>query len=395
MTAHPASPFDVTGRACVEFVAFLRDRGVHPGPEQTVAFYSAVHLVSADSSGRPGMRRIYWAGRAVLVNQRHQYPVYDRAFADFFGGSMTTVNNGPAAAGAVPVSVQDRETPVPGTPGARAAEQEEQQPDEARLVPSDVQVLKQKSFSKMSADERRRVAALIRRLRPELPRRRSRRLQPAEAGRFLHVRGLLRDSLPTDGEPMRVPRRRQRWRERPLTLVIDVSGSMTPYALALLRFGHTLMHAGHRVEVFTCGVHLTRVTDSLRKVSVDNALRHIGGSVSDWDGGTLLGTSMRKLVDQYGGHSSVRGALVVVCSDGLDRDDPEVLGTAMRDVSRRAHRVVWLNPLKGDPRYRPLARGMAAALPHIDVFLPGHNLASLEEMCQVMAARTTSRRKAA
>jgi uncharacterized protein with von Willebrand factor type A (vWA) domain len=155
------------------------------------------------------------------------------------------------------------------------------------------------------------------------------------------------------------------------------------------------MHAGHRVEVFTCGVHLTRVTDSLRKVSVDNALRHIGGSVSDWDGGTLLGTSMRELVDQYGGHSSVRGALVVVCSDGLDRDDPEVLGTAMRDVSRRAHRVVWLNPLKGDPRYRPLARGMAAALPHIDVFLPGHNLASLEQMCQVMAARTTSRRKAA
>lgn len=393
MITPAVSPIEVTGRACVEFVALLRDRGLHPGPEQTVTFYSAVHLVSENSAVRPGMRQIFWAGRTVLVNQRHQYPVYDRAFADFFGGGTTAVENGPVAANAVPVSVQDRETPVPGTPSVRAAEEE--QADDARLVPSDVQVLKEKAFSKMSTDERRRVAALIRRMRPELPRRRSRRLQTAEAGRFLHVRGLLRDSLPTDGEPMRVRRRRQRWRERPLTLVIDVSGSMTPYALALLRFGHALLHAGHRVEVFTCGVHLTRVTDALRKVSVDTALRHIGSAVSDWDGGTLLGTSMRRLVDRYGGHSSVRGALLVVCSDGLDRDDPEVLGEAMRDLSRRAHRVVWLNPLKGDPRYRPLARGMAAALPHIDVFLPAHNLASLEAMCQALATRHMSRREAA
>jgi uncharacterized protein with von Willebrand factor type A (vWA) domain len=186
---------------------------------------------------------------------------------------------------------------------------------------------------------------------------------------------------------MRLPRRRAPFRERPLTLVIDVSGSMGPYALALLRFGHAMLHAGHRVEVFTAGVHLTRITESLRRASVDAALRRIGREVDDWDGGTLLGTSVRDLVDRFGRHAAVRGALVVMCSDGLDRDAPETLGTAMAELSRRAHRVLWLNPLKGDPRYRPLQRGMAAALPHVDVFLPGHNLVSFESMCTALTRR--------
>jgi uncharacterized protein with von Willebrand factor type A (vWA) domain len=188
---------------------------------------------------------------------------------------------------------------------------------------------------------------------------------------------------------------RQAWSElrkrARVLLVVDVSGSMGPYALALLRFGHAMLHAGHRVEVFTAGVHLTRITEELRRSSVDAALRRIAAAVDDWDGGTRLGTSVRALMDRFGGHTAVRGALVVVCSDGLDRDDPAVLGAAMRDLHRTAHRVVWLNPLKGDPRYRPLQRGMAAALPHVDVFLAGHNLASFEEMCALL----TPRRRAA
>jgi uncharacterized protein len=142
-----------------------------------------------------------------------------------------------------------------------------------------------------------------------------------------------------------------------------------------------------RVEVFTAGVRLTRITDELRRSSVDAALRRIAAAVDDWDGGTLLGTSVRDLVDRYGGHTALRGASVVICSDGLDRDDPATLGTAMRGLHRVAHRVVWLNPLKGDPRYRPLQRGMIAALPHVDVFLPGHNLLSLEAMCEALTPR--------
>ncbi|MFI5796622.1 VWA domain-containing protein [Streptomyces sp. NPDC051677] len=394
MTAPPPYLADVTGRTCVEFVGLLRVRGLPPGPEQTVAFYEALHLMAAAPGSSLGLRQIYWAGRAVLVGQRQHGTVYDRAFADFFGELPGDERDVPPQPRAVPMSAVERDDAASGTPTPWAADAEDEQADDARLVPGEVHLLKEKSFGAMTPQERRRAAALIRRLRPELPRRRSRRRRPAVAGRYLHVRGVLRESLPTDGEAMRLPWRRQRFRERPLTLVIDVSGSMTPYAKALLRFGHTLKRAGHRVEVFTCGMHLTRVTDSLRKVSVDTALRHIGEVVDDWDGGTLLGTSMRELVDRYGGHSSLRGALLVVCSDGLDRDDPATLGEAMCALSRRAHRVVWLNPLKGDPRYRPLARGMAAALPYIDVFLPGHNLASLEDLCRTISARRVVQRKA-
>ncbi|WP_211177520.1 vWA domain-containing protein [Pseudonocardia acidicola] len=378
-------PLEVTGRTCVEFAGLLRRRGLDIGPEQTTAFYSALHQLD-----RPGLRDIYWAGRVVLVNQRHLYPVYDSAFVEFFG-PPTVDDHGlpPLPQPAKPTSTVEREADNSGTPSPRVAELEEKA-DEARLVPSEVQLLKTKSFALMSADERRKVAALIRRLNPELPRRRGRRRKPAATGPHLDVRGLLRAALPTDGEPMRLPRRRVPPRERPLTLVIDVSGSMGPYALALLRFGHAMLHAGHHVEVFTCGVHLTRVTESLRRAGVDAALRRIGSEVDDWDGGTMLGSSMRDLVDRFGAHSAVRGALVVICSDGLDRDDPLVLGEAMRRLARRAHRVVWLNPLKGDARYQPLARGMAAALPHIDAFLPGHNLVSFEAMCRALAARRTA-----
>ncbi|MHA6796388.1 vWA domain-containing protein [Pseudonocardia bannensis] len=379
-------PLEVTGRTCVEFAALLRRRGLVIGPEQTTAFYSALHLLE-----RPGLREIYLAGRAVLVTQRNQYPVYDATFVEFFGPPAVDDHGlPPLPPPAVPTSIVEREADNSGTPSAKAADRVEEQADEARLVPSDLQVLKAKSFALMSPEERRKAAALIKRLSPELPRRRGRRREPAASGPHLDVRGLLRAALPTDGEPMRLPRRRVPSRERPLTLVIDVSGSMGPYALALLRFGHAMLHAGHHVEVFTAGVHLTRITESLRRSSVDAALRRIGTDVDDWDGGTLLGSSMRELIDRFGAHSAVRGALVVVCSDGLDRDDPETLGTAMRNLARRAHRVVWLNPLKGDPRYRPLARGMAAALPHVDVFLAGHNLVSFEEMCAALTARRTA-----
>lgn len=378
-------PVQVTGRMCVEFAALLRSRGLAIGPEQTTALYSALHVLD-----RVGLRDLYWAGRVVLVNVAAQYPVYDAAFTKFFGPPTVDDHGLLRPPRAVPVQTVESPADTPGTPSAQPAGPEDEKADEARIVPSEIQLLKTKSFAHMSAEERRKAAALIRALRPELPRRRGRRRRPASSGPHLHVRGLLKASLRTDGEPMRLPRRRVPHRERPLTLVIDVSGSMGPYALALLRFGHAMLHAGHRVEIFTAGVHLTRITEALRRTSVDAALRRIASEVDDWDGGTLLGTSMQDLVDRFGGHASVRGALVVVCSDGLDRDAPERLGDAMAALARRAYRVVWLNPLKGDPRYRPLARGMAAALPHVDVFLPGHNLASFEQMCAALTARGTA-----
>jgi Protein containing von Willebrand factor type A (vWA) domain len=375
------TPFEISARLCAGFADQLRRHGVETSPEQTTALYAALHQLD-----RVRLRDLYLAGRVTMVGAREQFTAYDAAFRAYFLGADGT--GATAVAVSRPVAVAESRSPEPtaGTPSARPAEDADDEVDHARLTPSDIQVLKEKSFAAMDADERRRAAALVRTLDADLPRRRSRRRVRAHRGRHLDTRRSLRAALRTDGEPIRLARRRNPTRERPITFVVDVSGSMAPYALAVLRFAHALAHAGHRVEVFTVGVRATRITEQLRRTCVDAALSRIAAAVRDWDGGTRLGTSLATVLDRYGGHRAVRGAVVVVCSDGLDRDDPAILATAMQHLHRIAHRVMWLNPLKGDPRYRPLQRGMAAALPHVDVFLPGHNLTSLEQLCAALAA---------
>jgi uncharacterized protein with von Willebrand factor type A (vWA) domain len=374
------------GRTCVDFTDLLRRRGVAVGPAQTAAFLEALYLLRPTTAAE-----LYWAGRAVLATDVAVLPLYARAFAEFFAAADADDAPPPAPPHAPP-SVLDSETlarPAMDVVGEELLEL----PDEARVEASEAERVRVKSFARMTAEERRIAALLIRRLRVRLPRRLSRRRRTAPSGRYLDMRSTLRRSLATDGEPARLGRRRRRVRQRPVTLVVDVSGSMAPYAQALLRFGHALLHAGHRVEIYTVGVRLSRVTDALRHDSADRALAEVGRQVADWDGGTLLATSLTRLLDLRRGHGALRGAVVVICSDGLDRDDPELLGAATARLSRLAHRLVWLNPLKGDPRYQPLARGMAAAVPHLDLFLAGHNVASLEELAAVVERHATSARR--
>jgi hypothetical protein len=168
-------------------------------------------------------------------------------------------------------------------------------------------------------------------------------------------------------------------------LILDVSGSMSPYARALLQFAFAAMAAGRRVEVFCFGTRLTRVTRTLKTTDPDRAMHEIGRQVADWEGGTRIGASLKTLLDEWGQRAALRGSVAVICSDGLERGEPDQLREQMARLRRLAHRVVWVNPLKGSPRYEPLARGMAAALPSIDVFLPGHNLESLEELSRALA----------
>ncbi|MCW2580332.1 MAG: coxE [Blastococcus sp.] len=378
---------DDLARTCAEFAVLLRRRGVPVGPSQTAAFLEALYLV-----GPMTAPELYWAGRAVLATDVAQVPAYSRAFAEFFASAAG--DPPPAAPPGPPPSALDAESeplarPALDLPGEELLDL----PEEARVEASEVERVRQKSFARMTAEERRVAALLIRRLRVRLPRRLSRRRRRAPSGRYLDMRTTLRRSLATDGEPLRLGRRRRRIRQRPITLIVDVSGSMTPYAHALLRFGHALLHAGHRVEVFTVGVRLSRVTDALRHDSPDRALDQVGRQVADWDGGTRLATSLLQLLERRRGHAALRGAVVVICSDGLDGDDPRRLGVATARLSRLAHRLVWLNPLKGDPRYQPLARGMAAALPHLDLFLAGHNVASLDELAVVVAGHATAARR--
>ncbi|MGH2637598.1 MAG: vWA domain-containing protein, partial [Actinomycetota bacterium] len=211
-----------------------------------------------------------------------------------------------------------------------------------------------------------------------------RRLRPAPAGTRFDVRRTLRRSLRTHGEPFDRAWRARGNRSRPLVLILDVSGSMAPYARALLQFAFAAMAAGRRVEVFCFGTRLTRVTRTLRTTDPDRAMREVGRLVADWEGGTRIGQSLKSLLDEWSQRAALRGAVAVLCSDGLERGEPDLLRDQMARLRRLVHRIVWVNPLKGSPRYEPLARGMAAALPSIDVFLPGHNLESLEELSRVL-----------
>jgi uncharacterized protein with von Willebrand factor type A (vWA) domain len=338
---------------------------------------------------------LYWAGRVSLVSSRVDIDAFDDAFDVWYrslgaGQADLTVELQLPAEGAVP-GIDWGEAPegldvIVGTTSSswRSAGEDEEIDggDEAsiRIVASAAEVLRSKSFADLTDDERVRVSRLIRELSVRVPRERTRRTRPHPKGATFDVRRTLRRSLRTQGEPFERRWRERRSRTRPLVLILDVSGSMAPYARALLQFAFAAMVAGRRVEVFCFGTRLTRVTRTLRTRDPDRALQEIGRAVADWEGGTRIGQSLKTLLDGWSQRAALRGAVVVLCSDGLERGDPEMLRAQMARLRRLAHRVVWANPLKGSPRYEPLARGMAAALPSVDVFLSGHNLESLEQL---------------
>jgi hypothetical protein len=167
-------------------------------------------------------------------------------------------------------------------------------------------------------------------------------------------------------------------------LLVDVSGSMSPYARALVDFAHATVRADRRFEAFAFGTRLTRLTRALDTDRLDDARWRAAEAAADWDGGTRIGASLKTFCDRYGRPGLARGAVVVICSDGLEVGDADALGRQMAVLHRLAHRVVWLNPLKENSGYEPLARGMAAALPWIDVFASGHSLESLEAIAPLV-----------
>jgi uncharacterized protein with von Willebrand factor type A (vWA) domain len=383
--------------ALASLVAFgreLRARGLPVGTGRILTFLRAVVAL-----GPTDRTSLYWAGRVAMIGRREDLPAYDLAFDDWYRsmkpeGELRIELDLPSLArpgvdrGEPPADLEVRA-------GTTAAEWhglddggDEPEPGEEaaiRIVASSVEVLRSKSFADLSEAEREEVGGLIRALAVALPEQRMRRTRTSTKGARFDVRRTLRRSLRTRGEPFDRAWRDRRVRGRPLVLILDVSGSMSPYARALVQFGYAAMAAGRRVEVFCFGTRLTRVTRTLRTKDPDRALHEIGRTVADWEGGTRIGESLKALLDGWGQRAALRGAVVVLCSDGLERGDPELLRAQMARLGRLAHKVVWVNPLKGSPRYEPLARGMAAALPSVDVFLSGHNLESLSELSRTLA----------
>ncbi|MFV1990768.1 MAG: VWA domain-containing protein, partial [Acidimicrobiales bacterium] len=229
------------------------------------------------------------------------------------------------------------------------------------------------------------VAQAIGQLRWRFPERRSRRSVAVRHNRgAVDIQRTMRTAIRSEGEALRLWKKSKGTRTRRIVLLIDISGSMEDYARQLIRFAHVAVTAQQRIEAFTIGTRLTRITRELSSRDPDAALRHAAANVADWSGGTRLGETLAEFNDRWGLRGMARGSTVVILSDGWDRGDPAELAEQMQRLQRVSHRLVWVNPLKHTPGYAPLARGMAAALPYVDDFREGHSLASLDSLAVVL-----------
>ncbi|TDC88961.1 VWA domain-containing protein [Actinomadura sp. 7K507] len=355
----------------VGFARTVRAAGGNADPERVQAMLAALdHLDVLDPSD------VYWAGRLTLCADPGDLSRYDRCFAAYFSGATARPGRRPPP----PVVVRRMTLPDPG------AEAGEERAGELKAATaSAVEVLRDRDVARLSAAERAEVARLIAVLDAGAERRRSRRFAPAPAGRLDPAR-TVRETLRRGGETSLLRHRAHRTRPRRVVLIVDVSGSMSPYADALLRFAHAAARSGGRdVEVFSAGTRLTRLTRELRHRDADSAMAAASAAIPDWSGGTRLGEELKEFLDRFGQRGLARGSIVVIASDGWERGDAELLGEQMARLHRLAHRVVWANPHKARPGYEPLTAGMAAALPHVDDFTSGHSLAALEELARLVA----------
>ena len=360
--------------AAVAFGRVLRGAGLRVGTDRVVGFARALEELDA------GRREdVYWAGRITLVSRPEEIEPYDRAFELFWDrGASARTKPRPK----MRFSVPQPESSV--MPPKKTVEKSERGEEAVKLRYSPVEVLRTKDFALYSPEEFAELQRLLADLRLSGALKRSRRLEPAHRGRH-DPRRTLRGAMRTGGEAVRHRFRKPRVRPRRVVLLCDVSGSMATYSRALLRFLHAGVISGARLEAFSIGTRLTRITRELATRDPDEALRQASGAMKDISGGTRLGDAIKEFVDRWGQRGMARGAVVVVLSDGWDRGDVAVLAEQMQRISRLAHRVIWVNPLKSAPGYKPLAAGMAAALPHVDVFLSGHNFESLEELADAIA----------
>jgi uncharacterized protein with von Willebrand factor type A (vWA) domain len=360
----------------VRFAGELRAAGLAVGSGDVLVYCSA--LSTLDPSD---LVDLYWAGRTTLVSKHDDISRYDEVFRRFFLGEdspdpeLTLMLRASAEAqGALAIPSTE-----PGDPDSE---------DEAVLgwMASDVEALRSKSFAVCTPEELAALRRIMARIRLTPPRRRTRRTAPTRSsGSRPDPRRTVRESMRMHGEPAQLYWRRRKVRLRPLVLILDISGSMADYSRSLLQFAHSAKRSAGRVEVFCFGTRLTRVTGAMECRRPDEALERAARAAFDWDGGTRIGDSLDAFVRGWGRRGLCRGGIVVICSDGLDRGDPEVLATAMERLSRLCHRLVWLNPHKGDdPGFRPSTLGMMVAAPHVDLLLSGHDLASLEKFAALL-----------
>ena len=372
------------------FCRLLRERGLRVTPAESIDAVRAVALV--DSCDRLDL---HLGLRTLLTTRRDDLALFDALFAEWWDAPELT--EGKESAGdaarrtraASPASL-DATAHDGGTDAlsrwAKRGDAVDQDSFAALASPSVNKARATKDFAAFEntdlAELERLTAILARRLNA----RRSRRWKPADSGSGTRVdlRRTMRLSLKTGGDPLELVRRERKRRRTKLVALCDVSGSMDLYSRFLLQFLYALQHSFARVETFVFSTKLVRITDSLARDSYRTALDALARTETGWSGGTKIGESIAEFVATWP-RLVDRRTVVIVLSDGWDTGEPEILGEALRTIHRRAGRVVWLNPLLGSATYKPLTRGMQAALPHVDVFAAAHNLASLEALGRHLA----------
>lgn len=384
MTVFPPDvqlPGDPAERMAVGFARVLRGLGVRVPASSTISFADAIGLV-----GMADRDAVFWSGRATMVQRPEDIPLYDTAFAIYWQQRH-------------PETVRVDGSPPPITLAVDMDEEGDEPPegDDEGESPEDIQALRfsrieiltEKDFSDCSDQELAELTQLMARLKFTNHTRRSRRQVPTKGrGEKPDLRRTVQLALRNHGEPYRWAHTSAASRPRRLVLLLDVSGSMESYARALIRFVHAATSSRNRVEAFTMGTRLTRITRHLTSRDPDAALKRATPEVQDWAGGTRLGDGLAQFNDEWGIRGMARGSVVVVLSDGWERGDATDLGEQMERLHRVTHQLVWVNPLKASPGYEPLAAGMAAALPHVDLFVPGNSYRSLEQLAAILAGST-------
>jgi uncharacterized protein len=368
MTASTAPAAD---ELLVGFARVLRAAGMAVTPDRTSAFVQAVAL-----TGFNDRAATYWSGRATLCSSLDDTELYDKAFTAWF------------------TPLPDESTPAMRVPAARQPQASLEPESGAGDVPGDdlvaarsstAEVLRHRDLGTLTEQEKAQLAMLFDSLEVVAPLRRALRQRPHHRG-SVDLRRTLRAQLRSGGELTRLLRRRSGVRRRRVVFLIDISGSMQPYADSLLRLAHRIVRAmPSQVEVFTIGTRLTRISPALRVRQADEALAAAGRLVPDWSGGTRLGEVIGAFLSRWGRRGLARGAVVVIASDGWERGDAQLLGEQMRQLQLLAYAVIWMNPHRGKAGYAPIQTGIQACLPHLDRMVAGHSLATFAELLEVIA----------
>lgn len=388
----PAEP----GRLALNVMQFcraLRAAGLPVGPGRTLAALEALETVGVSTR-----QDVYWALHATLVNRRDQREIFDQAFhlfwrnPDMLKRAMTLmlpqIRTGKEEERAVNRRVAEAFADH-NQPGRGEAPDDAEEPPElevdASLTFSEREKLQHKDFEQMSAEELARARAAIARFRLPVRDVPTRRYAPHHSAPLVDMRQTLRQSLRAGGHSIDLARRIRRKRPPPLVVLCDISGSMSQYSRMLLHFLHAVTTERDRVHSFVFGTRLTNITRQLRRRDVDDALDRVGRAAQDWGGGTRIGACLAEFNRVWGRRVLGQGAVVILITDGLDRDAGDRLEDEIDRLHRSSRRLIWLNPLLRWDGYAPRSMGARALMPHVDEFRPVHSLASLAALVDVLA----------